>query len=66
MVTCIKVKLKVIRKGSTMKAIKLLNTILGNRCTTIHKVRQQALLTAVEAGVRHRRVSVTGLGRSLK
>ena len=49
-----------------MKAIKLLNTILGNRCTTIHKVRQQALLTAVEAGVRHRRVSVTGLGRSLK
>ena len=66
MVTCIIDKIKVIKKGSTMKAIKLLNTILNDRCTTIHKVRQQALLTAVEAGVRHRRVSVTGLGRSLK
>lgn len=49
-----------------MKAIKLLNNLLNNTCSTIHKVRQQALLTAVEAGVRHRRVSVTGLGRSLK
>lgn len=49
-----------------MKAIKLLGTLLSNTCSTIHKVRQQALLIAVEAGVRHRRVSVTGLGRSLK
>ena len=49
-----------------MKAIKLLSTLLSNTCSTTHKVRQQALLTAVEAGVRHRRVSVTGLGRSLK
>lgn len=49
-----------------MKAIELLSNLLSNTCSTMHKVRQQALLTAVEAGVRHRRVSVTGLGRSLK
>ncbi len=49
-----------------MKAIQVLNTLLSTTCSTMHKVRQQALLTAVEAGVRHRRVSVTGLGRSLK
>ncbi|MHA2219754.1 MAG: IS4 family transposase [Candidatus Hodarchaeales archaeon] len=49
-----------------MKAIGLLNNLLSNTCPTLHKIRKKALLSAVEAGARHHRGSVTGLGRSLK
>lgn len=49
-----------------MKVIDVLQKPLIDACPMIHSVRMTALVTAVQAGVNQQKVSVTGLGRSLK
>lgn len=48
-----------------MRATHLLDSLLRGQCQEIHKMRMKALFKSVEALLRGRKLSVTGLGRAM-
>lgn len=48
-----------------MRATQLLDSLLRGQCQEIHKMRMKALFKCVEALLRGRKLSVTGLGRAM-
>jgi len=49
-----------------MHATEVLNTHLQTKCQEIHKVRWKALMSTVTALIQGKKLSVTGLGRSMR
>jgi len=49
-----------------MHATQVINTHLKKMCQAIHKKRMSALMSMVEACIRGKKLSVTGLGRAIK
>jgi hypothetical protein len=48
-----------------MHATQVLNTHLFKKCQAIHKTRWEALMSAVSALIQGKKLTVTGLGRSM-
>lgn len=53
------------QKVNAMNVSSLLHELIADSCPTIHKVRLQSLITAVDAATRYQKVTLTGLGRTL-